>query len=170
MSYDRIDKVGLQWPVPDKDHPGTRVLHVGKFTRGKGLFVPEDYVPPRELPDDEYNMILTTGREFAQYNFGSMTRKSPGIEEICPEALAEVNPSDAEALGIAEKSWIKVSSRRGTIKVRATITERSQEGTIFIPYHFAEVPVNQLTLDSLDRLSKSPEYKCCAIKVEPVSV
>ncbi len=170
MSYDRIDKAGLQWPVPDEDHPGTKVLHVGKFTRGKGLFVPEDYVAPREPTDAQYNMILTTGRELAHYNFGSMTRKSPGIEEICPEALAEVNPADAEALGIEEKSWIKVSSRRGAIKVRATITTRSQEGTIFIPYHFAEVPVNQLTLDSLDRLSKSPEYKCCAIKVEPISV
>lgn len=166
ISYERIEKEGLQWPVPAGDHAGTPVLHVGKFTRGLGLFIPEQYTPPKELPDKEYPMILTTGRELAQYNFGSMTRKTPGLEKICPEALAEVNPDDAERLGIAEKSWLKITSPRGSIKVRATVTDRSQAGTIFIPYHFAEVPVNMLTLNSLDRLSRSPQYKLCAIKVE----
>ena len=166
ITYERIESQGLQWPVPDKDHPGTPVLHVGKFTRGRGLFIPEDYSAPKELPDEEYPMILTTGRETAQYNFGSMTRKTPGIEEICPEALASVSPEDAERLGIKERGWLKITSRRGTIKVRATITDRSQEGTIFIPYHFEEVPVNNLTLNNLDRLSRSPQYKLCAIKVE----
>jgi predicted molibdopterin-dependent oxidoreductase YjgC len=95
-----------------------------------------------------------------------MTRRTKEIEEICPEALAEINPVDAERLGIEEKAWLNITSRRGTIKVKATITERSQEGTIFIPYHFAEVPVNLLTLNNLDRLSRSPQYKLCAIKVE----
>jgi len=169
ISYDRIEKVGLQWPVPDKDHPGTSVLHIGKFTKGKGLFIPEDYTPPTELPDEQYPMILTTGREVAQYNFGSMTRKTSGIEQICPEAFAEVNPDDAERLGIKDKTWLQITSRRGSIRVRAAITDRSQEGTIFIPYHFAEVPVNMLTLNSLDRLSRSPQYKICAIKVEVLS-
>ncbi len=166
MSYARLEKEGLQWPVPDQDHPGTPVLHVGKFTQGKGLFIPEEYTPPKELPDDEYTMILTTGREVAQYNFGSMTRKTPAIEEICPEALAEVNPEDAKRLGIRNRTWLRLTSRRGTVKVRAKITDRSQVGTIFIPYHFAEVPVNMLTMNSLDRLSKSPQYKICAIKAE----
>ena len=166
MSYDRLDKESLQWPVPTKEHPGTPILHVGRFTKGLGLFIPEHYSPPKELPDDEYPMILTTGREVAQYNFGSMTRKTVEIEEICPEALAEVNPVDAKRLGIEEKALIRITSRRGTIRVKATITERSQEGTIFIPYHFAEVPVNNLTLNNLDRLSKSPQYKLCAVKVD----
>jgi len=166
ISYDRLEQTGLQWPVPDRDHPGTPVLHVGRFTRGLGLFIPEDYNPPKELPDDRYPMILTTGRETAQYNFGSMTRKTPAIEEICPEALAEVNPEDAARLGIAEKDTIRLTSRRGTITVRATLTDRSQKGTVFIPYHFAEVPVNLLTLNNLDRLSRSPQYKLCAVKVE----
>jgi len=166
MSYPRLEKEGLQWPVPNQDHPGTPVLHVGKFTQGKGLFIPEDYTPPKELPDDEYTMILTTGREIAQYNFGSMTRKTPAIEELCPEALAEVNPDDAKRMGIKDRTWLRLTSRRGTIKVRAKVTDRSQVGTIFIPYHFAEVPVNMLTMNSLDRLSKSPQYKICAIKAE----
>lgn len=166
MTYQRLEKVGLQWPVPNKSHPGTTVLHVGKFTQGLGLFIPEDYTPPKELPDSEFPMLFTTGRHYAQYNFGSMTRKTAGIEKICPEALAEINPLDAERLNIAEKSWIKITSRRGEVKVRATITDRSQVGTVFIPYHFAEVPVNQLTLNALDRMSRSPQYKICSVKVE----
>lgn len=166
ITYPRIDKVGLQWPVPDLEHPGTPVLHVGTFTQGRGLFIPEDYTLPKEMPDTEYPMLFTTGRHYAQYNFGSMTRKTAGLEEIYGEALAEVSPQDAERLGIKERSLLKISSRRGSIEVRATITERSQLGTIFIPYHFAEVPVNNLTLNNLDRLSRSPQYKICAIKVE----
>jgi len=168
ITYDRLEKTGMQWPAPDEKHPGTPIMHVNRFSRGKGLFIPEDYTPPRELPDKEFPMILTTGREYAQYNFGSMTRKTPGIEEICPEALAEINPDDAKRLKIGEKGWLLITSKRGSVKVRARITERSQKGTVFIPYHFAEVPVNLLTLNSLDRLSRSPQYKICAVKVEVV--
>jgi len=169
ITYQRIDKVGLQWPVPSLDHPGTPVLHVGKFTQGKGLFIPEDYTPPTELPDAEYPLILTTIRERAQYNFGSMTRKTKEIEALCPEAFAEINPEDANRYGIVDLDEIKVSSRRGSVHLRTLITDRSQVGTIAIPYHFAEVPVNNLTLNSLDRLSRSPQYKICAIKVEKVT-
>ncbi len=168
ISYERVDKLGLQWPCPDKDHPGTPVLHVGKFTRGRGLFIPEEYTGPKELPDDEYPMILTTGRELAQYNFGSMTRKTEAIEEICPEGFAEINPADAKRMAISDKDWLKLTSRRGEVKIRAKLTSRSQEGTIFVPYHFVEAPINMLTLNNLDRLSRSPEYKVCAIKVEIV--
>ena len=168
ISYERIEKEGLQWPCPDEEHPGTPVLHIGNFTRGRGLFIPEDYTGPTEPPDEEYPLLLTTGREMAQYNFGSMTRKTSSIEEISPEAFAEICQADADKLGIEEKTWLKITSRRGTIKIRTTITERSQQGTVFIPYHFAEAPVNLLTINSLDRLSRSPEYKVCAIKVELV--
>ncbi len=168
ITYERIEKVGLQWPVPDKDHPGTPVLHIGKFTKGKGLFIPEEYTPPTEMPDPEYPLILTTIREIPQYNFGSMTRKTPEIEALCPEAFAEINPEDASRLGFADLDTIEISSRRGTVQLRARITDRSQLGTIAIPYHFAEVPVNNLTLNSLDRLSRSPQYKICAIKATKV--
>ncbi len=169
ITYERIDKVGLQWPVPSLDHPGTPVLHIGRFTQGKGLFIPEDFTPPTELPDAEYPLILTTIRERSQYNFGSMTRKTREIEALCPEAFAEINPEDAKRYGIVDLDEIKVSSRRGSVHLRTLITDRSQVGTIAIPYHFAEVPVNNLTLNSLDRLSRSPQYKICAIKVEKVA-
>ncbi len=168
ISYERIEKEGLQWPVPDRQHPGTPVLHIGKFTKGRGLFIPEDYTPPVEMPDEDYPLILTTIRETPQYNFGSMTRKTPEIEALCPEALAEINPVDAARLGIADLDTIEVSSRRGSVQLRAKISDRSQVGTIAIPYHFAEVPVNNLTLNSLDRLSRSPQYKICAIKVSKI--
>ena len=166
ITYERLEEVGLQWPVPSEDHPGTPVLHTETFTRGRGLFIPEEYIPPVELPDDEYPMSFTTGRDLARYNFSSMTGKSPELDLISPECFAEVNPVDAERLGIKEKTRLRLTSRRGSVEMRATITERSQEGTIFTTYNHLETLVNLLTLDALDRLSRSPEYKLCAIRVE----
>jgi formate dehydrogenase alpha subunit len=166
ITYERLDRVGLQWPVPTEDHPGTTVLHTETFTRGLGLFIPEDYIPPVEQADPEYPLLFTTGRDMARYNFSSMTGKTPEIEVISPEAFAEVSPADAQRYGIKEKSWIRLASRRGSVKMRATITDRSQEGTIFTTYNHLESLVNMLTLDALDRLSRTPEYKLCAIKIE----
>ena len=166
LSYERLEKVGLQWPVPDQHHPGTPVLHTEKFTRGKGLFIAEDYIPPVELPDEEYPLLFTTGRDIARYNFSSMTGKTPEIDEISPECFAEVHPGDAERLGLKEKNWVRLTSRRGSVQMRATITDRTQEGTIFSTYNHLQALVNLLTLDALDRLSRTPEYKLCAIKVE----
>lgn len=166
ITYSRLEKEGLQWPVPDQDHPGTAVLHTKTFTRGRGLFVPEDYLPPVELPDQEYPLSFTTGRDLARYNFSSMTGKTPEIDEISPECFAEFHPADAARLGVKEKNWVRLTSRRGSVELRATITDRTQEGTVFATYNHLEALVNLLTLDALDRLSRSPEYKLCAIKVE----
>ena len=166
LSYQRLEDVGLQWPVPDAKHPGTPTLHVGAFTRGKGLFVPEEYLAPKEPVDEEYPMLFTTGRHYARYNFSSMTGKTREIDAIAPEALAEVNPGDAERLGIREGDLLRLTSRRGSVTIRATVTDRSQQGTIFTTYNYADTPVNLLTLDALDRLSRTPEYKLCAIRVE----
>jgi predicted molibdopterin-dependent oxidoreductase YjgC len=168
LSYARLEKEGLQWPVPDSDHPGTPVLHTKTFTRGKGLFVPEDYIPPKEPTDAEYPLLFTTGRHYARYNFSSMSGKTVEIDDIAPECLAEVNPVDAERLGMQEGDMLRLTSRRGSVLIRGTITERSQVGTIFTTYNYAETPVNFLTLDALDRLSRTPEYKLCAIKAEVV--
>ena len=168
INYQRLEEVGLQWPVPSEDHPGTPVLHTKQFTRGKGLFIPEEYIAPVEPVDEEYPMYFTTGRDLSRYNFSSMTGKTAEIDEISPEAFAEINPVDAERLGINELDWLKLTSRRGTVKLRANITDRSQIGTIFTTYNHTEALVNFLTLDALDRLSRSPEYKLCAIKVEVI--
>jgi formate dehydrogenase alpha subunit len=168
ITYGRIEQEGLQWPVPTEDHPGTPVLHTKTFTRGKGLFVAEEYIPPREPVSEEYPMLFTTGREYARYNFSSMTGKTPEIDTIAPECLAEINPADAARMGVKEGSRVRITSRRGSVEMRANITERSQEGTVFTTYNYAETPVNFLTLDALDRLSKTPEYKLCAVNVEVV--
>jgi formate dehydrogenase alpha subunit len=169
ITYDRLEREGLQWPVPSEDHPGTPVLHIDKFTRGRGLFVPEKFIPPQEPVDGEYPMLFTTIREYARYNFSSMTGKTPEIDVIAPEALAEVHPADAQRMGIINGAKLKISSRRGSVEIKARITDRTQEGTISAPYNFAETPVNYLTLDALDRLSRTPEYKLCAVRVEVLS-
>lgn len=169
ITYGRLEEVGLQWPVPAEDHPGTPVLHTETFTRGLGLFIPEEYIPPVELPDDDYPMAFTTGRDLARYNFNSMTGKTPEIDLISPECFAEINPVDAERMGIKEKSRVRLTSRRGSVEMRATITDRSQEGTVFTTYNHLETLVNLLTLDALDRLSRTPEYKLCAIRVDVLS-
>jgi len=166
ITYERLEKVGLQWPVLDLNHPGTPVLHTKSFTRGKGLFIPEHYIPPVEMPDAEYPLHFTTGRDLARYNFSSMTGKTKEIDDISPECFAEINPVDAERLGIKDKVWLRLTSRRGSVEMRAKITDRSQEGTIFATYNHLEALVNFLTLDALDRLSRTPEYKLCAIKVD----
>jgi formate dehydrogenase alpha subunit len=170
ISYARLEKEGLQWPVPDENHPGTPVLHTRSFTRGRGLFVPEDYLPPVELPDADYPLSFTTGRDLARYNFSSMTGKTPEIDEISPECFAEIHPADAARLGVKEKDWVRLTSRRGSVNLRAAIADRTQEGTVFATYNHLEALVNLLTLDALDRLSRSPEYKLCAIKVEVLPV
>jgi len=166
ITYARLEKVGLQWPVPSEDHPGTPVLHTEKFTRGKGLFIAEDYIPPIELPDEEFPLLFTTGRDLSRYNFSSMTGKTQEIDEISPECFAEVHPEDAARFGITDKCWVRLTSRRGSVKMRAMVTDRTQQGTIFTTYNHLEALVNFLTLDALDRLSRTPEYKLCAIKVE----
>lgn len=168
ITYNRLDEVGLQWPVPDEEHPGTPVLHTERFTRGKGLFIPEDYIAPVEQTNEDYPLSFTTGRDLARYNFSSMTGKTTEIDVISPEAKAEINPADARRLDIKEGEMVRLISRRGQIEIKAHITDRSQEGTIFSTYNHLEALVNFLTLDALDRLSRTPEYKLCAIRVEKI--
>jgi len=166
ITYERLEKEGIQWPCPNIDHPGTKYLHKDKFTRGLGQLHPVEYIPPAELPDDEYPYILSTGRVLYHYHTGTMSRRTRGLVERAPESLAELNPVDAEKLGVEEGKIIKVTSRRGSVKAKATITNRSPEGIVFMNFHFKEVAVNLLTNPALDPIGKIPEYKVCAVKVE----
>ncbi len=166
IDYDRIEENGLQWPCPNKQHPGTPVLHVGKFSRGKGLFHAIDYLPPAERPNKSYPLILTTGRILYQFHTGSMTRKSRGLETLGGEAFVEINPEDAKELGIRDEDPVKVKSRRGKVTVKAMLTKRVDKGVVFMPFHFAEAAVNRLTNPVVDPTAKIPEYKVCAVKVE----
>lgn len=166
ITYERIENEGLQWPCPNEEHPGTRYLHKDQFTRGRGLFHAVEYIAPAELPDDEYPYILSTGRVLYHYHTGTMSRRTKGLVERFPESLVEINPRDAEKLGIREGETVKVTSRRGSVQVKAQVTERAPAGTVFMNFHFNEVAVNLLTNPALDPIGKIPEYKVCAVKVE----
>ena len=166
ITYSRLEGGGLQWPCPTQEHPGTPILHTEQFTRGKGRFTPIEYKPPMELPDNEYPFMLTTGRSLYQFHTGTMTRKVKGLSSLLGEGLVEINPVDASALDITEGDTVKVASRRGEIKARARLTEVSPVGVVSMDFHFGESPVNQLTNPALDPVSKIPELKVCAVRVE----
>jgi len=169
ITYQRLDNgAGLQWPVPSEEHPGTPILHVGKFSRGLGRFAAVDHVPPAELPDDEYPLMLTTGRVIYHWHGGEMTRRARNLQAMYPEALIEINPKDAHKAGIDNGRLMKVASRRGEIVAKAEVTDRVEPGLIFGTFHFPDSAVNFLTNPALDPQAKIPEYKVCAVKVEAV--
>ena len=166
IDHERIDREMIRWPCPTKDHKGTRILHAQKFTKGLGTFAPVHHSPPAESPSEEYPFILTTGRNLFQYHTGTMTRRSPKLERQAPEPYAEINKADAKGLGISEGDRIIVSSRRGSIALRARVTERIIPGAVFIPFHYSEAAANWLTNAALDPVSKIPELKVCAARIQ----
>jgi predicted molibdopterin-dependent oxidoreductase YjgC len=169
VSHERLERgERLQWPVPNKDHPGTPILHVGKFARGAGKFMPIEHVPPAELPDDEYPMLLSTGRVLYHWHGGEITRRTQGLMAIYPHALIEVNPDDGLKLGLNGKTRVRVTSRRGSIEAEAWVTDRVPPGVVFANFHFPEASANELTIAALDPVAKIPEYKVCAVSVEVI--
>lgn len=175
ITHARLDKgERLQWPCTNAEHPGTQILHTKAFARGKGKFMPIEHVPPAELPDDDYPFILSTGRVLYHWHGGEMTRRAQGLMAIYGEPLIEVNPDDAEKLGVngkdgsGHRSHVRVTSRRGSIEAAAWVTDRVPPGMVYANFHFPEASANQLTIAALDPVSKIPEYKVCAVKVELV--
>jgi formate dehydrogenase alpha subunit len=168
MCYNRLDNGGLQWPCLDINHLGTKYLHKDKFSRGKGKFTAVEFKAAAELPDEEYPLLLTTGRVLYHFHTGTVTRRSKGLNEIYPDALVEISPHDAEELKIKNGEFVEVTSRRGKIKAKAKVTEKSGRGEVFISFHFKEAAVNLLTNAALDPIAKIPEYKVCAVKVKKV--
>jgi predicted molibdopterin-dependent oxidoreductase YjgC len=171
VTYRRLEAgAQLLWPVFNEDHPGTRILHVGKFSRGLGRFVGVDHVPPAELPDADYPLMLTTGRVIYHWHGGEMTHRARNLEAMYPEALVEINPKDAKRASIEDGTLMKVASRRGEIVAKAQVTDRVEPGLIFTTFHFPEAAANFLTNPALDPQAKIPEYKICAVRVAPVDV
>ncbi len=166
ISYARIERHGLQWPCPSPDHPGTTFLHKGQFARGRGLFHAIEYQAPPEVPDKEYPLYLSTGRVLYHWHTGSMTRRSAGMVDRVSECEMEISAADAARFSIADGAPVRVRSRRGEIQAKAKITNRAVEGTIFIPFHFAESAVNVLTHGQRDPVAKIPGIKVCAVHVE----
>ncbi len=168
ITYDRIEKELIQWPCPTTGHPGTQYLHRDVFSRGKGLFTAIDYTPPAEETDHEYPIVLTTGRLLEHFHTGTMSRNSRILDELVPEGYIEIHPADAGAWDVGDGEVISVSSRRGSVRIKAKVTEKTKPGVAFIPFHFFEAGANVLTIDALDPGCKIPEFKVCSCKIEKI--
>jgi formate dehydrogenase alpha subunit len=167
ITYQRLNAgEQLQWPTPTEDHPGTPILHVGKFSRGLGHFEAVEHAPPDELPDEEYPLMLTNGRVLYHWHGGEMTRRARNLKAMYPEAEVQINPADAKERGIGDGEMMKVASRRGEIVAKAQVTDRVPSGLVFATFHYPDSAVNFLTNPALDPVAKIPEYKVCAVKVE----
>jgi len=166
ITFDRLEGDGLCWPCPTADHPGTKFLHAGKFSRGLGLFHAIEYKPPAEVVDSEFPFWLTTGRVHVHYHTGTMTRNSPSLHQEMPEGFLELNPQDAQELGVKSGDRVRVVSRRGEMVTRVDLTMRVRPGMVFMPFHFIESCANLLTNSAHDPIAKIPEYKVCAVSLE----
>ncbi len=170
ITYERlVSGGGLQWPCSNEEHPGTVFLHREQFTKGKGSFLPCEFKPPAETPDDEYDFTLTTGRVYFQYHTGTMSRRVDLLEREAPEPLLEINPEDAKKLGIRSNDLVEVESRRGIMRVKAEVTTRVPKRMLFTTFHFKESQVNRLTNSAYDPVAEIPELKGCAVKIRRCS-
>ena len=173
ISHGRLDSAevagrGLQWPCPAADHPGTSILHTGRFSRGLGLHFAATYRSAVEVPDADYPLMLTTGRVLAQYNACAMTARTPGLNAMDGLSFIEVNAADARALGIADGDRVRVSSRRGAIESWARVSNKTSPGETWMPFHFQDGNSNWLTNAALDAYARTPEFKVCAVRLERV--
>jgi formate dehydrogenase major subunit len=168
IKYSRLEQDGLQWPCLNTDHPGTKFLHKGgKFSRGQGLFKGIDWTPPAEVADEEYPFVLSTGRRLYHYHTRTQTGRA-GLNQMLSEETADISFADAERLDIADQEYITVSSRRGSVKVKARVTEEVQPGMVWMAFHFREGNANWLTNNVYDPETKTAEYKACAVKIEKI--
>jgi formate dehydrogenase major subunit len=166
ITYGRLQQQGVPWPCPAPDHPGILTRFTDTFPRGKATFVPAEFAPARELPDEAYPFVLNTGRVLQHWHTGTMTRRAKALDEIAPEALLEMTPEDMQALGVADGEFVRVVSRRGEVTVKAVGSHKPSRGSVFLPFHFKEAAANLLTIDALDPYGKIPEFKFCAVRVE----
>ena len=168
LDWDRIDKSEYQWPVPDKDHPGTPMLHEGEFKNGRGVFKVIGYRDPAEVVDEDFPVWLTTGRRLEAYHTRTQTGRSAGIDYLLPEELLEVHPDDAAALGLDDGETCRLSSRRGSLEIKVKTTDQSPRGTVFASFSFADVPINILTGSGYDPVTETAELKVCPVRIEPL--
>ena len=171
IKFRRIEEDGLQWPCPHEEHPGTRVMHLdGNFTRGKGLFKPSKWTPPAEVEDREYPLVLSTGRRLYHYHTRTQTGRCRGLNDLLGQETADISTQDAASLGIRDGEIIRVSSRRGSVKVKAKVTDDMPRGMVWMAFHFRVNNANWLTNPVYDPVSHTAEYKACAVKIEKLPV
>ncbi len=169
VKYNRLENDGLQWPCPNIEHPGTSVMHKdGAFVRGKGLFIPVQWSPPAEVADDQYPFVLSTGRRLYHYHTRTQTGRCEGLNTLLSQETADISAEDAKSLGIKSGELIQISSRRGKVQVMARITDEIPQGLVWMAFHFRENNANWLTNPAFDPISKTAEYKACAVKIEKI--
>ncbi len=170
ITYERIRKEdGIFWPCPSEDHPGTPRVFLERFATGDGRarFHPVEFQAPAEEPDHEYPLYLTTGRIMAQYQSGTQTRRIAALMKGSPEAFVQIHPSMAQTYGIREGEPVRLTTRRGTALLVAQLTPSIRMDTLFVPFHFNGAGrANLLTNPALDPVSRMPEFKVCAVRIE----
>jgi len=172
LTYPRLEGAGLQYPVPTAGHAGTAFLFDERFptTDGKATFVPVEYAPPVELPDEQYPFVMNTGRQLYHWHTGTMTRRASGLDQREPTPIVEIHPADAVQLGLEDGDLVRLTSRRNAMVSSCRISERVARGQVFVPFHFREAAANLLTNPVLDPYAKMAELKCCAVRLEAVHV
>lgn len=169
ISWDRLQAEGsVTYPCEAPDEDGQDIVFSDSFptASGRGRIVPADLVPPDELPDDTYPMVLTTGRLLEHWHTGSMTRRSKFLDALEPEAVVSMNGSDIRRLALTPGDSVRVTTRRGSISLKLREDWELPQGLVFIPFCYAEAPANALTNPQLDPIGKIPEFKFCAVRVE----
>jgi predicted molibdopterin-dependent oxidoreductase YjgC len=168
VRYDRLDRGGLQYPVPTADHPGTAYLFGDAFPTadGRATFHPVEYAAPAELPDDEFPFVMNTGRQLYHWHTGTMTRRSQGLDAREPVATVEVNPADAAELGVGDGDLVRITSRRNAMVIPVRISDRVARRQVFVPFHFREAAANLLTNPVLEPHAKMAALKVCAVRLE----
>jgi formate dehydrogenase major subunit/formate dehydrogenase alpha subunit len=170
ISHERIEREGgLQWPVTSPDAPSTEYLHKGGVLRGKGRFEPVEFRPPFELEDEDYPLVLSTGRTLYHYNAATQTRRSEGLSGKQPEGFVEIHPKNARKLGVVDGQMVDVVTRRSRVKARAMVSRQVKYNRIWMPFHFPEMRTNELTVDAGDAVTGTGEYKVCAARIEPIA-
>jgi predicted molibdopterin-dependent oxidoreductase YjgC len=170
ISYNRLEEKTIQWPCPEADHPGTHTLFTERFNtpNGLGKLHPVDYVPQSERVSEAYPLLLNTGRILYQYHSSTMSRKNKSLNDYANECYLLMHPDDAGKQGLKEGEKVMVSSARGQISTILRISEEVLPGELFMPFHYAEAPVNKLTRDDLDPYSKIAPFKLSAVQVRRV--
>ena len=169
ITWDRLmAESSVTYPCDGPDQPGHDIVFGDRFPTGDGRakFTPADVLPPAELPDAQYPMVLTTGRQLEHWHTGAMTRRASTLDRLEPEAVASLHPRDLRTLGVAPGEPIRVTTRRGAIELMARADRAVAEGMVFIPFCYVEAAANVLTNPQLDPFGKIPEYKFCAARVE----